>query len=56
MKKLNLSGTAVSEAALPTLLKLESLEALYLFDTQWTPEGVAVLRRIKPDVQIVLGE
>lgn len=56
LKKLNLSGTLVSEAALPTLLKLEALEAIYLFRTQWTPEGVAVLRRIKPDVTIVLGE
>jgi len=56
LKKLNLSGTMVSEAALPTLLKLEALEAIYLFRTQWTPEGVEVLRRIKPDVKIVLGE
>lgn len=56
LKKLNLSGTSVSEAALPTLLKLEALEAIYLFRTQWTPEGVAVLRRIKPGVNIVLGE
>lgn len=56
LKKLNLTQTSVSEASLPTLLELESLEAVHLFGTEWSSEGVKLLRKIRPDLTVNIGE
>jgi uncharacterized membrane protein len=56
LKDLNLTETPVSDASLPTLIQLESLEAVHLFGTRWTSEGVALLRRIRPDLIVNTGE
>jgi len=56
LKKLNLTGTSVSEVSLPTLMQMESLERVHLFGTRWSPEGVELLRRIRPELTVNIGE
>jgi len=55
LKKLNLTETSVSEVSLPTLLQMESLESIHLFQTGWSEEGAALLRRIRPDLSVNIG-
>lgn len=56
LKKLNLTETSVSEVSLPTLLEMESLEIVHLFGTDWSREGVELLRRIRPELVVNIGD
>ena len=53
LESLNLYGTAVSDAGLPSLRGLKSLERLYLWDTAATAAGVLKLRESLPDTESV---
>lgn len=56
LKKLNLTETSVSEVSLPTLLEMESLEIVHLFGSDWSREGVELLRRIRPELVVNIGD
>lgn len=56
LKKLNLTETSVSEVSLPMLLQMESLEVVHLFDTRWSREGIELLRRIRPELTVNIGD
>jgi uncharacterized membrane protein len=56
LKKLNLTHTPVSDASLPVLRDLKSLEIVYLFQSQWSPEGIEQLRAARPDLTVQAGE
>mgnify|MGYP006283249345 CR=1 FL=1 len=56
LKELNLTQTSVGDPSLPAILQMKSLEAVHLFGTEWTPEGLELLRRIRPDLSVNAGE
>jgi hypothetical protein len=56
LKRLNLADTQVSEVALPMLLQLQSLETVHLFQTEWSQEGAKLLRRIRPELVVNIGD
>ena len=52
LSDLDISSTDVSDASLPLLKKCLSLQHLGLENTQFTPEGIAELRRALPSCRI----
>ena len=54
LELLDLSTTAITDGALPLLRELTSLRWLTLFATKVTAEGVAALRRVRPELGVLL--
>jgi hypothetical protein len=47
-----LNGNHITDAAISTLAKFDSMEDLYLFRTDMTIEGVRDLKRLRPGCRI----
>jgi hypothetical protein len=52
IEKLNLSGTAITDASIETLAKLPNLKWVDLSSTRITPDGLSRLRQQLPDLRI----
>jgi len=52
LARINLYGTQVDDALLDVLASFPALEAVYLWETDVTAEGVARLRDALPDTEI----
>lgn len=53
LEYLNLYGTAITNAGLDTIAQLKSLKKLYTWQTKVDIEGVAKLKKARPDIRIV---
>lgn len=56
LEYLNLFGTRVGDDDILPLADMKSLESVYLWQTDVTPEGAAALRRARPGLYVNLGE
>ena len=52
LRSLNLYDTRVSDAAIPVLAGLSKLKDLYLWKSEVSREGVAKLRKLRPDLRV----
>jgi hypothetical protein len=52
LKRLWLNDTHITDAAVPMLVGLDSLEDLYVCRTQMTVEGIRELKRLRPGRRI----
>ena len=54
LESLNLVATQVSDTSIPLFQQWKNLKKLYLWQTQVTKEGVGVLKRGRPDMEVEL--
>jgi uncharacterized membrane protein len=56
LEYLNLYGSRVTDAAVPALGRLAALKKIFLWQTAVTPAGAEALRKLRPELEINLGE
>lgn len=55
LEYLNLIGTKVSDAGLQSLVGIKSLKNVYVWKSAVTKEGIAKLKKARPDLVVVMG-
>ncbi|MBO45800.1 MAG: hypothetical protein CMJ96_02795 [Planctomycetes bacterium] len=56
LTSINLVGSEITDAILPTLRSFPSLNQVWLWDTQCTPEGILQIRTSLPRLKVDFGE
>ena len=56
LESINFVATKLTDSGLASLTKLKSLQRLYIWSSQTTPEGSKQFRLARPDVQLIDGQ
>lgn len=56
LESINFVATKLTDAGLASLTKLKSLQRLYIWSSETTPEGSKQFRIVRPDVQLIDGQ